>query len=114
MGKMSQLAADMEEAGYPYQPGWKEPTTSRDAARAAGKRSGTLRDAILGLMAVIGSCTPDEAADNLCKTVLAIRPRFAELKALGMIEETGERRQNTSGLYAKCYRLARQDQKPLP
>ncbi len=114
MGRMGELYFERYGTdGYPSTPGFKEPTTSRDAARATRKRSGTLREEILGIMAVIGSCTPDEAADNLCKTVLAVRPRFSELLAQGLIEETGERRANESGLYAKVYRISRQDPQPV-
>lgn len=41
--------------------------------------------------------TADEAADLLGRDKLTIRPRVSELKSLGWIIPTGERRQNAQG-----------------
>jgi predicted ArsR family transcriptional regulator len=101
MSRMEEIAAGL----YPNDCGWKEPTTSRDAAKTARRSSKGLQRAILGLLEADGPKTPDETADYLRKTVLAIRPRFSELLALGLIEPTGTRRSNSSGLMAKEYRI---------
>jgi predicted ArsR family transcriptional regulator len=102
MSRMGEIAAGEI---YPNDCGWKEPTTSRDAARSARRSSKGLQRAILGLLEADGPRTPDEAADDMQKSILAIRPRFSELLALGLIEPTGTRRSNSSGLMAKEYRI---------
>lgn len=48
--------------------------------------------------------TADEVADALGKSVLSIRPRITELKNLGKIVDTGDRRKNTSGKSAKVWK----------
>ena len=102
MSRMSELAADLYHDGLP---GWKEPTTSRDAAHAMRGRSATLRDKILELLKHHAGLTPDEASELLGETVLAIRPRFTELSKMDLIETTGEKRANVSGMKAKIYRV---------
>jgi len=90
---------------YPHRPGTKAALgTSSDAAIAMTARAPSLRDQILGLMKGGSTYTPDEMATALDKSVLAIRPRFSELLALGHIHETGATRYNASGLKAKVYR----------
>jgi hypothetical protein len=95
---------------YPNSPGFKEPTTSQDAAAAVANKAAFLRERILGAIASAGArgLTPDEAAETLGETVLAVRPRFTELgpKHGTKIVETGDRRANASGLKAKAWRLA--------
>jgi predicted ArsR family transcriptional regulator len=48
--------------------------------------------------------TADEIATELGESVLSVRPRVSELRALGEIEETGERRVNESGRRAIVWR----------
>lgn len=93
---------------YPDAPGWKEPTTSRAAAEKIaptlnGRQQEVLRE--IGRAGPAG-LTPDEAAARVGRTVLAVRPRFSELgpKHLNLIEKTGERRKNESGLEASAWR----------
>lgn len=91
---------------YPVEAGWKEEDTSREAAETV--------DAV-GLRALVVEClkepsnllglTADECAAELELSVLAIRPRFSELRALGVIEDTGDRRLNVSGRWAKVWAL---------
>ena len=95
-------------ATYPNHPGAKVAGTSQDAANEMREHAPTLREQVLTLFRNLDSrVTTDEAADFLNKSVLAIRPRFSELRAMGMIEPTGERRQNASGLFANVWRLRR-------
>jgi hypothetical protein len=47
--------------------------------------------------------TPDETADALEISILTARPRFSELRALGLIEKVGERRP-TRGLVSGAKR----------
>ena len=91
------------EAGYPAAAGWKEPTTSREAA--ATTDASTLRRVVRQCLAVSGAMTADECAERLSESVLAIRPRFSELRALGEITDTGERHTNTSGKRAIVWTL---------
>ena len=101
MSRMSELLPQQ----YPSAPGFKEPTTSRDAAKAIQPRVSELAKRILALL-VYQPMTPDEAAKALDESLLTIRPRFSELNKLGMIEKTGARRANSSGLKAYVWRKA--------
>src|SRR5690606_7276704 len=80
----------------PHAPG---SDTSEDAAEAMASRAERLRDAILRLLLAHDNLTPDEAAEMLGESVLAVRPRFTELgeRGLGWVERSGERRVNESG-----------------
>lgn len=93
---------------YPASPGFKENTTSRDAARAISAKAPTLRNRVLAAIKDAGPAglTADEAADKLGETVHAVRPRLTELgpKHANLIESTGMRRPNASGLMAKVWR----------
>jgi hypothetical protein len=90
---------------YPHRPGAKEATTSADAAAAMASRAPTLRDrALAALQRAPAGMTADEVADALGEGILSIRPRISELKRLGLIEATKERRANSSGLDARVWR----------
>jgi hypothetical protein len=88
---------------YPTGPGWKEPSTSREAA--ASVDASTLRLAVRGCLDRHGAMTADECAARLGLSVLTIRPRFSELKARGEIADTGQRRRNASGKRASVWEL---------
>ncbi len=90
---------------YPRTPGYKRPGTSSDAAAAMGSRAVTLRARVLQVL-VTGPATADEVAGVLGESVLAVRPRFSELRKLGRIVETDERHENKSGKSAVVWRLA--------
>lgn len=84
---------------YPVQAGFKENTTSRDAADAIEKqgRAADLRTKTRTLFKNGFIGTADEAAERLHESPLAIRPRCSELHAKGLIEPTGERRASLAG-----------------
>ena len=107
MSRIAEATYGNELAPYPNTPGFKEPTTSRDAAIAVSEWSPLLRERVYAVVRAAGArgLTPDEAADKLDKTVLAVRPRFTELAKKGRIVRTGERRRNVSGLRAKAWRV---------
>jgi hypothetical protein len=93
---------------YPVSPGYKVPGTSADAAASMKPTAATLRAAVLhhlGYWPDIG-CTADECAERMGESVLSIRPRFSELFAANLIEDTGQRRQNKSGRYAIVWKAA--------
>lgn len=95
--------------GYPAQPGFKERTTSREAARKIAPRAQSLRDQVLITLRVAwpGGLTADEAARKIGKSEFSVRPRLSELRAAGEIMpaklEGGTRplrRPNASGIDA--------------
>jgi len=91
---------------YPVTPGAKVSGTSQEAAEAVRPRAGIVRAKVLATLRSTGPMTTDECADVLRESVLTIRPRFSELRALGLIEDTGDRRQNDSGRNAIVWRAA--------
>ena len=90
-------------APYPRSPGFIDRDTSRAAAESLAAGAPLIRQQCLNLINKCGSLgiTPDEAAKALGMTVLSIRPRFTELKELGLIVDSGKRRSNDSGRKAK-------------
>lgn len=95
----------MTTATYPEAPGHKEPTTSRQAALAIEQDAPRLRRQVLRCLRVFGPHTADEIAGILALSVLSVRPRVTECRALGYIEPTGQRRRNGSGRAAHVWRL---------
>lgn len=101
------LAPDLFDARYPNSPGHKENTTSRDAAH---KMTGTARALQARILALLKhhylGLTADQCADLLGKpaTPFGVRPRLTELQALGLVEDSGERRKNVSKRWAKVWR----------
>jgi predicted ArsR family transcriptional regulator len=82
---------------YPAVPGSKAAGTSSEAAEAMKPRAGILRAKVLDCLRTRCPLTADECAEMLGDSVLAIRPRFSELRALGLVVDTGDRRINDSG-----------------
>lgn len=93
---------------YPSAPGFTEPTTSRDAAKATAGRAPRLRERVFEAVQHAGpdGLTADQAACALAENVLSVRPRVAELAAAGRLVRTGERRANESRLKAAVWRTA--------
>jgi predicted ArsR family transcriptional regulator len=74
---------------------------------ATSGRSERLRRLVLGALAATPrGLTADEIAAALDESVLAVRPRVSELFHAGLIEKTGERRPNASGLCAHVWKKA--------
>lgn len=90
-------------ARYPQACGFKREGTSSQAAKETQPHAATLRDSVLAALCQRPS-TADEVAAAIGKTVLATRPRLSELRALGKIVETSERRRNASGKLASVWR----------
>lgn len=84
---------------YPEIAGAKEETTSRAAATAieASGRAWTLRKLARAMFELGWEGTADELAERLVQAPLAVRPRVSELRKLGLIEPTGERRRSLAG-----------------
>lgn len=96
-------------SSYPHRAGFKEPTTSAEAAQRieAKGRAATLRQRVLAWFRCGQEGTADQAAEALGESVLAIRPRVTELYKQHLIEPTGTRGSNQSGSTAHVWRLKR-------
>lgn len=94
---------------YPSMPGHKVGGTSEQAAVEMSSRASSLRDMVLKVMRESAlKCTgwtADEMAEYLHESILSIRPRFSELRAKNLIEDTGYRRKNISGKSAVVWRI---------
>ncbi len=105
---MTKPLTDLPLFQYPAAPGFKEPSTSRDAAWAMQRDAENLREKVFAAIAAAGArgATADEIATFLVRSVLSVRPRVSELtKATPpRIVPTGERRKNESGLKARVWR----------
>ena len=98
----------MLERIYPTHAGFTDASTSRQAAVDI-TQSGRKDKLQAVVMAVLknhsNGLTPDECANYMEVDILSIRPRFTELKRLGLIEDTGERRLSNNGKMQKCWRM---------
>lgn len=105
---MSRIAEAFMRGPYGDLPGFKERTTSRDAAQAVTGDASTLREEVFAVIrdAGAGGLTADEVATVIERTVLSTRPRVSELAKAGRIVPNGARRPNESGLMAKAWRAA--------
>lgn len=92
---------------YPRRPGWKKRATSRSAANEMRGRANTLRNAVLECLTKWGWQSADECAEWMEESVLAVRPRISELAKMGLIEDSGQRRENDSGKNAIVWKLRR-------
>ena len=87
-------------------PGYKEYSTSKEAATKIASRSRQLREKTLDTIKRKGSygATPEEVAEILNESILSIRPRFTELKIMKLIFDSGERRKNNFNSNTKVWR----------
>lgn len=99
---MMDLFGWADAARYPNAPGYKERTTSKEAAKKMGMKACNLRGDVLAELERVwpAGLTADETAAVLGKSVLAVRPRFTELRELNLILTTTARRKNASGMSA--------------
>jgi predicted ArsR family transcriptional regulator len=94
---------------YPVAAGFKGPAeTGRQAAQSID--AGTLRARVLAELSN-GPGTADEIAFRLRVDKLSIRPRCSELAAMGKIEDSGVRRENSSGRRAVVWQIAATQQR---
>jgi predicted ArsR family transcriptional regulator len=93
---------------YPYTAGFKEHSTSKDAAETieASGRATTLRDRVQAFFDAGHQATADEVAGILKEPFRAVQPRLSELRAKGLIVPTGERRKGSGGGSAHVWRKA--------
>ena len=104
MSRMSELLPP--DQTYPNAPGYKVAGPSKLAAQKVASTSTKLRAAVLEeFKQNPAGLTADEVATALNLSVLSVRPRVSELNRLGMIEQTGARRRNDSGMSATVWRV---------
>lgn len=98
--------ADGEVERYPLVPGSKEKNgcSSLAAARIA-PTAAQLCALCLRSLKDSGPATADELAARLDRSILTIRPRVSELNKIGKIEQTGQRRKNSSGMSAAEWKI---------
>lgn len=109
MGSMKDMLGDRPyTTAYPARPGYKERTTSKDAADVVEPNSSILRERAYNTLLAAGEdgLTADQVAAALDESVLAIRPRITELSKADppRIVPTGARRKNESKLMAKVWK----------
>lgn len=92
---------------YPRTPGWRDVDTSIEAAEEIAPRVRRLRGLVFAMVKNhVHGLTADEVAERCRLTPFSIRPRLTELKALGLIVDSGGRRQNESGRRAIVWVVA--------
>ena len=93
---MQKTSSNYSELKYPKKPGYKEHSTSKQAAEEITVRSRKLRVKTLEVIKRKGSygATPEEVSEILSESILSIRPRFTELKINGDIVNSGNKRRN--------------------
>ena len=90
---------------YPDGPGYTNETTSKAAAEKVAPKAGTQAADCLEFIRQRGRATPDEASIALNMLVTSARPRFTQLKNLGLIVEDGTAI-NENGNDSIAYKLA--------
>lgn len=101
-----QSSGSMAEQGrYPLTPGAKgSDGTSQEAAQSMVESVSRLRRVALNALHHLGQATPLEAIAYLGMSRESIQPRLSELRTMGLIEATGDRRVNPSGRSAAVFR----------
>lgn len=80
--------------------------TSREAAERVQLTLAARQDAVLAALRFLGPSTAEEIADHLGWDRWVTQPRLSELKLLGRVRKTTERRKNRSGRSATVWSIA--------
>src|SRR5437588_2238398 len=82
---------------YPALPGWREPTTSREAAHRVACCAEVVRARVVGLLAAVPEgLSVHEIAARMRLPVSSVAPRISQLRNDGRIKPSGRRRRNAS------------------
>lgn len=95
-----------DDLRYPSRPGYKDPGTSKDAAREMHVPAHNLRLQVYAEIKRSKALTADEVAFALGESRLSIRPRLSELRLRQLIIPSGKYRKNKSGKRAIVWQLA--------
>lgn len=122
--KVDQLGGDRREgtqrtgrrlssrATYPHTPGFKDNGTGKEAALAYAPKAGGRRAQVLaGLRR--GPATAEQIAKRIDLHWYLTRPRLSELKALGMVIETGGRGAGALGGRVNVWRLTTDEERAI-
>ena len=91
---------------YPVNPGWKGTQTSKDAAEEKKSTKAKDQQCVLDTLAAHqNGLTADEIANLHGEIYTKYRPRCSELKKLGKITSSGERRPSYLGTHQDVLRL---------
>ena len=90
--------------GYPDRPGFRARQTSREAAEAIVGAAKSIRARVFEALKA-SPATPEEVAETLGVPLMNTRPRFSELAARGLIEDSGIRRRAAGGKSAIVWRI---------
>jgi len=102
----------MSDNEYPLFPGWKGGGgTSRQAADVIAPKAKTLRERVLAALER-GDCTPEEVVAQTGVDIYSIRPRFSELKNMGIIRDSGKRRTSRGGLRSIVWTVRAEEPAP--
>ena len=94
------------EKKYPLKAGYKEQSTSKEAAAKVDSRAAILRTEAIEVFKRKGSygATCEEVAEIMNEDITSIRPRITELKLLEYIIDSGDRRLNRFQNNVKVWR----------
>ncbi|MBD3761469.1 hypothetical protein [Rhizorhabdus sp.] len=97
----------MHEMTYPETPGHRFIDTSMEAAAAIAPKCGRLQRMVLGAITEAGATgiTTDEIAMKLNIDRGSVQPRTSELRLMGLIVDSKQRRRNASGVRAIVWTL---------
>lgn len=96
---------------YPNHPGHKGLIeTGRASAEALASSLGKRQRETLEALEEIGPATADEVADHIERHWYVTRPRFSELRELGLIVDTGQRKETGMGGKTWVARIATPDE----
>jgi predicted ArsR family transcriptional regulator len=99
-------------SAYPMTPGFKDEGAGRDAALAyAPQVKGRRSQVLAGLQA--GPATAEEIGERVGLHWYLTRPRLSELKALGLVIETGERGRGALGGAVNRWRLTTPEERAI-
>lgn len=77
---------------FPNSPGYRNESTSKEAARDIAPKQGTLQARVLDFLKTNGPAISREIAYGTGIAYGSIQPRTSELKTKGVIEDSGQRR----------------------
>lgn len=92
IGSLFEYAAAMRS--YPNAPGYRATDTSRAAAKAVEPKAGTLQAEVLRVLREHGPLATFEMPRLCDATYRSLQPRTSELRRLGLIRDTGQRRED--------------------
>lgn len=92
---------------YPHAPGHKGASdTGRDAAEAFHPKLAPRRAEVIEHLRQNGPATAEDIAEATGRHWYVVRPRISELKALGLVTDTGLRRETPFGGRTAVVRLS--------